>query len=760
MRWLGSAGMYCLLAEYFLKSTAVLSLALLAARLSRRRPASFRHFTLAFALIGLLLLPLLSLAPVGWRTSFLPARPAGSSPQDQAQNARNPRREAVEPRVGTHPRAADIPAGHAAGKPSQAAKIPPLESSPASLRQEPSSRLSQAGQTSPRQTLFDFAIAALWSVGMAIFFMRLAAGLAGARRLTKGAAKLLDPIWRVLLERFLSFVSLRRKISLKGHPDVTVPLTWGWRKPVILMPAASAGWSDEERSSALFHELSHVKRADFLTTLLVRMSLAVFWFNPLCWIACRELRKEREIACDELALRAGIKPSVYAASLLALRRSAGFRWTPSAALLGLFGGPSFPQRLAAILKQKLTFKEVKMKTKIMLAAAVASAVVIIGTARPAVGIEKETVAAALAETTIPAPESLAAALPGAGIQESQAEQAKSQEKEKDKVKQEEKEKTAADKTIIITSKKGDEGQVEITVTEGDTVKTITLDKPLTITSRPDGSFLVLGSDGKELKISADKPLHLEIKAGGLEVIQEGKVLSLGKGGAYRIIREGVKAGSRITWVEEEPGKPRGIWVVREPSAKPRVAIQVREGVKPRVFTIATDKELLDKIHEIQEQVKAVKDKTLDIDALEKSLEKLATELEAGGRKFHRIVVEPDKEPGKLMVGKKILEDKAAKDAGIAFLAEDEPVRARTMTAFVAEGDATIQVSLKGETSREAYDRAVARIKKDLPEGCRLDPEYDEESGMMTFKITLPEGEMDRRDLMEKLVEGIKEEVKK
>jgi hypothetical protein len=76
MGWWNIPGTLGLVAEYFFKTTAVLTLALLAAAAARRRPAAFRHFVLAFALVGLLLLPVLSLAPVGWRTALLPARPA------------------------------------------------------------------------------------------------------------------------------------------------------------------------------------------------------------------------------------------------------------------------------------------------------------------------------------------------------------------------------------------------------------------------------------------------------------------------------------------------------------------------------------------------------------------------------------------------------------------------------------------------------------------------------------------------------------
>ncbi|MBN1939235.1 MAG: hypothetical protein JW843_06595, partial [Candidatus Aminicenantes bacterium] len=61
----------------FIKSTMVLVPALLAAALFKRRTAAFRHFLLSFALIGLLLVPVSSLIPFGWRTSLLPG---GSSP--------------------------------------------------------------------------------------------------------------------------------------------------------------------------------------------------------------------------------------------------------------------------------------------------------------------------------------------------------------------------------------------------------------------------------------------------------------------------------------------------------------------------------------------------------------------------------------------------------------------------------------------------------------------------------------------------------
>ncbi|MCU0244199.1 MAG: hypothetical protein MUE80_05565 [Acidobacteria bacterium] len=65
---------------YLLRTSAVLVVALAAAAAARRRPAAIRHFILSTALAGLLLLPLLSLVPFGWRTTLLPAAAAERVP--------------------------------------------------------------------------------------------------------------------------------------------------------------------------------------------------------------------------------------------------------------------------------------------------------------------------------------------------------------------------------------------------------------------------------------------------------------------------------------------------------------------------------------------------------------------------------------------------------------------------------------------------------------------------------------------------------
>ena len=856
-----AAGTLGLIAEYFLKTTAVLTLALFASRASRRRPAAFRHFVLSFALIGLLLLPLLSLAPVGWRTSLLPARPTGAGTgtlipgqpgktgeQDLSLYFQSPPPGSVRLPELSFTTIADGPAGAATSR------LPDAGADPRDRE-----RILSPNAVNSLLTL-------LWAAGLIALSLRLAVGLAGAVKLTAQGTTLGDPAWRLLLERFKALVSLRRDIRLKGHPEVLVPLTWGWRKPVVLMPAGADAWTEEQRSSALFHELSHIKRADFLVMLLVRTSLAAFWFNPLCWIVYRELRKEQEIACDELVLRAGIRPSTYAASLLAFRRSAGFLWNPSAALLGMLGRSSFHERLAAILKQKLTFKEVKMRTKIMLASAVVLAVAIVGTARPAAGIEKTAVTATVVESALPGPASLAVVLPASAAQEVQAEKAVAQEKEKEKAtaaekakaaEKAEKEKAVIEKKIVVTTKGGAKTPIVITITEGGQVKTLTLDKPLTITSGKDGQALVLTSEGKEIQVLKGKPLRLEIKGGELEFIKEGKVLKVGEGGAYTIVKEGDKGGSRIeyymtprgktagegqvvkvikegeaveagpevyvlrskgmtgaekwivgqpvkeatvvtggegavkvivkktteaepeiiTWTAKETGKEGGVWVTKEFSGKPAEGAWMSEGGKAFAFSPARDKELLEKVRQIREQAEAVKAKKMDIDVLQKSLEKLESELKAQEEKLDKFEFKFDKEPGEFTFVKKIGEDEAKGDVVVykkirgeiieaeaaedGFVVEDE---ANAMVKVIGNDDGMIQIVLtgkEGDAGRKSYELALAKLKKDLPEGFKLtESNFDEKSGEMTFKIASPEGKKSDGKLVQKLVELLRPDTKK
>jgi hypothetical protein len=108
-------------------------------------------------------------------------------------------------------------------------------------------------------------------------------------------------------------------------------VTSGVVTPVVLLPSCSAAWPAERRAAALLHEFAHVERWDCATQLVARLACAVYWFNPLIWVAARALRDEREHAADDRVLGAGIRASDYAGLLLDVARTAGPPLPPPAA---------------------------------------------------------------------------------------------------------------------------------------------------------------------------------------------------------------------------------------------------------------------------------------------------------------------------------------------------------------------------------------------------------------------------------------------
>ena len=100
----------------------------------------------------------------------------------------------------------------------------------------------------------------------------------------------------------------------------TMPMTWGWRRPVVLLPSSFRKWDRERQTVTIQHELAHIKRSDWLTQTLAQLVGALYWFHPLVWLGLRRMRIEADRACDDMVLRAGVKASSYAGHLLEVAR--------------------------------------------------------------------------------------------------------------------------------------------------------------------------------------------------------------------------------------------------------------------------------------------------------------------------------------------------------------------------------------------------------------------------------------------------------
>jgi TonB family protein len=241
----------------FFGATILLIAAAVVDRLLVRASASTRHLVWTAALLGALLLPLTN--------GFAPAWPL--------------------PRVGG-----------AAGE--ILARVEALQA-PADSAIKPAA----AAPAAPPRPGFP-SLSTLWAVGFGLVLMRLAVALGTAYRLRRSSTPAVVDGTPVLLTS-----------------QSLMPMTIGLLRPSIVLPIESLEWGPARLHAVVQHELAHMRRHDLLWQLLTTLACAVYWPNPLVWLARRRTLQLREMAADDAVLRAGLDAQGYAESLLQIARS-------------------------------------------------------------------------------------------------------------------------------------------------------------------------------------------------------------------------------------------------------------------------------------------------------------------------------------------------------------------------------------------------------------------------------------------------------
>src|SRR5690348_16174424 len=148
-----------------------------------------------------------------------------------------------------------------------------------------------------------------------------------------------------------------------------MPMTYGIVHPVLLLPSSARSWPVWQRRHVLLHELAHVRRYDCLTQRFAQIACAVYWFNPLVWIAATRLRVERELACDDQVLLAGARASDYATHLLEVARTLRPPRATRLASVAMARPSQLSGRLLAVLDERRVRSRVSRRTATTLAVA-------------------------------------------------------------------------------------------------------------------------------------------------------------------------------------------------------------------------------------------------------------------------------------------------------------------------------------------------------------------------------------------------------
>jgi beta-lactamase regulating signal transducer with metallopeptidase domain/tetratricopeptide (TPR) repeat protein len=287
-----------------LKATLILAIARLMLMVMPRASAATKHLVATTALVAVAAMPVMTVVVPAWNIVVeqkAAAAVAAAAKQSNAKAANT---------VGATDAEEDRSSIGAAISVARATGIVPEE--PLSAMQR---AMNVAGAT------WKGLIALVLGFITLLLFAQMVMGMLGAWHVTKNAEELTTDTALFELDNARDVLKLDRDVRLLRSGRISVPVLWGFFKPVLLLPADVVTWPAERLRVVLLHELAHLKRFDGISLILTRIAVSTFWYHPLAWSLERAGRSECERACDDLVLAGGTKPSEYADHLLAIARS-------------------------------------------------------------------------------------------------------------------------------------------------------------------------------------------------------------------------------------------------------------------------------------------------------------------------------------------------------------------------------------------------------------------------------------------------------
>lgn len=323
------------LADLTIKAALILAIAGIATSLTRKRPASVRHAIWLAAVVGILAMPLLTASLPSWRV--LPAQASFQSvaPDLAPELAEwSLDSEAASPVLAeswsSSEEVAPEPAVDAATAAAPLAETAPVlstnpEAQPTTAAIEEGENVILLSVANTWATIkglhWSVLLTGIWLLGVLAIMGNHFVGAIGLYLVARRARPIKSQEWQDLADEIGDRLWITRDVTLLKSHATTMPVTWGGRKPVVLLPSDADMWTDERRRYVLTHEFAHIRRWDCTTQGIAQLACALYWFNPMVWVAARRLRIERERACDDQVLMSGGKASSYAEHLLDIARS-------------------------------------------------------------------------------------------------------------------------------------------------------------------------------------------------------------------------------------------------------------------------------------------------------------------------------------------------------------------------------------------------------------------------------------------------------
>lgn len=162
-------------------------------------------------------------------------------------------------------------------------------------------------------------IVGAWLLCILALAARSALGLAWIARARRDGVR--HAHWQATLSQMARRLGITRHVALRVVDALASPVTAGWWRPVVLVPAALvSGMPAPLLEALLAHELAHVRRHDFLVNLLQHVVETLLFYHPVVWWLSRRIRHERELVADQLAAGLTGEPRRLALALSELEK--------------------------------------------------------------------------------------------------------------------------------------------------------------------------------------------------------------------------------------------------------------------------------------------------------------------------------------------------------------------------------------------------------------------------------------------------------
>ncbi|MEH7017890.1 MULTISPECIES: BlaR1 family beta-lactam sensor/signal transducer [Bacillus] len=155
----------------------------------------------------------------------------------------------------------------------------------------------------PDLSLLNMGVMGLWMSGVLLYTFTMVRGWITLRRIKNYSSTFSNQEVLVLFEECKKRLQIKKSIKIVISKKVQSPMIFGLFQTYIVLPSQHESWLSLKHYEYIFlHELNHYKNKDLLTNYVILFYQIIYWFNPLVWLAFREMRLDREIACDTSVL--------------------------------------------------------------------------------------------------------------------------------------------------------------------------------------------------------------------------------------------------------------------------------------------------------------------------------------------------------------------------------------------------------------------------------------------------------------------------